>query len=245
MTAAATQASNVKPDRTGGRRARDASDDAVRRCIVTGEILPREALIRFVIGPDHRVWPDLDEKLPGRGLWVACDAAALDTAIRKNLFAKAARQQAVCPPDLAAQTAALLHAKLLQLVGLARRSGICITGFAQVEPAVRNGSIALLLLASDAGADGAGKLLARLEVAKIKQILTSRELGDALGHNGLVYAGLRAHQLTDRIAVACKRFSALRPQEKIAPEPGLAQIGGVLGAALAFSSLGGNGDEGA
>ncbi len=160
------------------------------------------------------------------------------------MFAKAARKQAVCPPDLAAQTAALLRARLLQLLGLARRSGICITGFAQVEPAVRNGAIALLLLATDGGTDGAGKLSSRIEPAKIRQILTSRELGGALGHDGLVYAGLRAHPLTDKIAAACKRFSALLPQEKIAPEPGLAQIDGVLGAATS-SPLCGDGDEGA
>ena len=38
-----------------------------RRCIVTGQVLPVEQLIRFVVGPDGVVVPDIEARLPGRG----------------------------------------------------------------------------------------------------------------------------------------------------------------------------------
>ena len=41
-----------------------------RRCIATGEVHDRARLVRFVIGPDGAVVPDIDERLPGRGLWL-------------------------------------------------------------------------------------------------------------------------------------------------------------------------------
>ena len=52
---------------------RHAEDDApdtgpLRRCVVTRARLPKERMIRFVIGPDRAVVPDLAERLPGRGI---------------------------------------------------------------------------------------------------------------------------------------------------------------------------------
>ena len=64
-----------------------------RRCIVSGEVLPDRALIRFVVSPDGQVTPDVAAKLPGRGIWVGATQEALATAIRKNLFAKAAKRK--------------------------------------------------------------------------------------------------------------------------------------------------------
>lgn len=165
-------------------------DPATRRCIVTGAIKPREQLIRFVIGPDHQVWPDLAEKLPGRGLWVSCEVGALDTAIRKNLFAKAARTAAKPAPDLAARVRAQLLRRLQDDLGLAKRSGAIIAGFAQLEPAVAQGQVALLLVATDAGADGRKKLAAKLPAETIISVLTAAEQGQALGHDQLVYVGV-------------------------------------------------------
>jgi hypothetical protein len=195
-----------------------------RRCIGTGAIRPRKELIRCVIGPDGTVCPDIDEKLPGRGLWVSCDGKILAEAIRKNMFSKAARELAPCPPDLAERIHNLLRDRVLQFIGLAQRSGNCITGFSQVEPAAKAGEIAVLFIASDAGHDGAAKLKNRLDTDKIYRFLTSLELGRALGHDQLVYVGLRPHPLTHKIIAAATRFSAFAPQENVASEAGMAQI---------------------
>jgi hypothetical protein len=46
--------------------ARDEADDAVRRCALTRERLPKEDLIRFVLAPSGEIVPDLKERLPGR-----------------------------------------------------------------------------------------------------------------------------------------------------------------------------------
>ena len=38
----------------------------LRRCIVTRERLPKERMLRFVLGPGGTLVPDLAGKLPGR-----------------------------------------------------------------------------------------------------------------------------------------------------------------------------------
>ena len=61
---------------TRGGRTKERDAGAVRKCIATGQVLPTAELIRFVVGPDGTVVPDLAAKLPGRGMWVSADRAA-------------------------------------------------------------------------------------------------------------------------------------------------------------------------
>ena len=70
-------------------------DDSMRerRDIVSGEVLPENRLIRFVADPDGNVVPDAAAKLPGRGLWVEASKAAIDKAVEKKLFSRAAKAQ--------------------------------------------------------------------------------------------------------------------------------------------------------
>ncbi|MGH6930578.1 MAG: DUF448 domain-containing protein, partial [Dongiaceae bacterium] len=68
-------------------RSTDLSSEPLRRCIVTRATLPKDVLVRFVIGPSGEIVPDVWGKLPGRGLWVKSDRAALESAVAKNLFA--------------------------------------------------------------------------------------------------------------------------------------------------------------
>ncbi|MDP6876945.1 MAG: DUF448 domain-containing protein, partial [Alphaproteobacteria bacterium] len=39
-----------------------------RRCIATGAVRDTAELVRFVVGPEVRLVPDVAGKLPGRGL---------------------------------------------------------------------------------------------------------------------------------------------------------------------------------
>src|ERR1700761_5454355 len=79
----------------------DAMGARERRCIVKGEVMPENRLIRFVADPDGQVVPDVAAKLPGRGLWVSATRAAIATAVDKKLFARAAKAQVSADATLA------------------------------------------------------------------------------------------------------------------------------------------------
>ena len=72
-----------------------------RTCIVTRRGGDPEGLIRFVVGPDSSVVPDLKRNLPGRGCWVTAERSHVEKAAGKNLFARAFRSSVAVPPDLA------------------------------------------------------------------------------------------------------------------------------------------------
>ena len=68
----------------------ERADGPERKCIVTGDVQPKSGLIRFVIGPDGQVVPDILGKLPGRGLYVTSDREVIEKA-KRGQFARAAR----------------------------------------------------------------------------------------------------------------------------------------------------------
>ena len=136
----------------GGRK--DTDQESERRCIATGDSGPKCGLVRFVLGPDGMIWPDLGEKLPGRGIWVSADRSAIEKAAKKGLFARGAKAAVKVPDDLAEQVEAGLARRLVDLVSLARKAGQAVCGLEKTKAELVAGKAALLLQASDGSARG-------------------------------------------------------------------------------------------
>ena len=183
-----------------------------RTCIATGEQGSPERMIRFVVGPEGEVVPDLARRLPGRGLWVPAERAAVEHAVAKNLFAKAARQAARPPADLALRVERLLLERALSDLGRARRAGRAVAGFAKVEEMVRRGRAGLLVVADEADGDGLGKLRAsRLPIARLGD---AGALGNLFGREQTVYVAVARDdaggEFIERIEVGAARWRGYR-----------------------------------
>ena len=101
---------------------------AERSCIVTGQTLPREKLIRFVAGPDGFAVADLAEKLPGRGVWVSIDPVMLRKAAAKSMLKRSISAEF---RDIEADIdliASLMHKRAIDSASLARRAGALLGG---------------------------------------------------------------------------------------------------------------------
>ena len=186
-----------------------------RRDIVSGEVMDEARLIRFVVGPEGSVVPDLARKLPGRGLWVAATRAAVDTAARKGLFARAAKARIVAPSDLADQVERLLRLRLLAALGLARKAGDLTFGFERVMAAVEAGKVAWLIEATDRSDEGRRKLLAAARRAgippRVLLVFDSSELSLALGAGNVVHTAFLAGRGAQRWTVDVERLAGFRP----------------------------------
>jgi predicted RNA-binding protein YlxR (DUF448 family) len=189
-----------------------------RRCIVTGEVLPEARLVRFVAGPDGRIVPDVEAKLPGRGIWVRAERKAIDQAVAKQLFARAAQQAVSIDAKLAALTEARLVERMLAHLGLARRAGELILGFDQVESALRGKSPPPVIVeAAEAAADGRRKLQAAARAQGISPFvvgaLTSAELSLALARANVVHAALKSGRIAERLVFDAGRLDGFRPPQ--------------------------------
>lgn len=184
-------------------------DEPERRCIVTGEVQPRRGLIRFVVGPDGLIVPDLAEKLPGRGIWVAADRAAIEKAAAKGLFARAAKAQVKVPDGLADLVEAGVARRVVELIGLARKSGKAVAGFEKVKGWLAEGRAKVLLQASDGSERGKGKLWTP-EGGRWFGCLTASELGLSFGRDHVIHSALALGGLTDKVIVEAGRLTGLR-----------------------------------
>lgn len=193
-----------------GKRGKDAAE---RRCIVTGETKPKEGLLRFVVGPEDEIGPDLAERLPGRGIWVTGTKAALEQAIAKKAFARAAKRPVKVDPDLGALVARLLAARAAETLGLARRSGELVLGLERVFETLDKEPVAALIEATDAGRDGVRRFRAKLKAADLMDLpvlkgLTSSQMGLALGRTNVVHAALKKGRMEDKVLADFARLKA-------------------------------------
>ena len=183
-----------------------------RRCIATGAVQPRGGLIRFVLGPDGVIVPDLAGKLPGRGIWVAADPAALTLAVKKKLFARAARAQVTVPEGLVDLVERLLAQRLIESVSLARKAGQALAGFEKVRDFLASGRAAVLIQAADGSERGKSKLR-RPDNAAHVTCLSAQELGLAFGREHVIHAAVAAGGLARRVVEDAARLAPMRRQD--------------------------------
>jgi len=201
-------------EKTSGKkkhRARDRNTVVpLRKCIVSGHERPKTELIRFVIGPEGNVVPDLEAKLPGRGLWLSAERDVVKTACAKRLFAKMARCKAEAPDDLADQLEALLVERCIGLLGMARRSGSVVAGFEKVRAYLQEDKAGLILAAREGAIGGRRKVRNIAPELKEWDRLSGFELAQALGREAVIHVAVARGPLADRLATECGRLEGFR-----------------------------------
>jgi predicted RNA-binding protein YlxR (DUF448 family) len=181
-----------------------------RRCIVTGETGTTHDLIRFALAPDGRVVPDVAERLPGRGVWVAARRQAVTTAATKGMFARGFKGRALADADLADAVEQRLAGRCLELLGLARRAGQAVAGFEKVRALLDHGNAALLLEAVDGAVDGARRLQRLAPDVPVLRCFRAAELGAALGRDLAVHVALKPGGLVATLERDIKRLAGFR-----------------------------------
>jgi hypothetical protein len=188
---------------------------ASRRCLVTGVVRPKSELLRFVLDPVGQIVPDVAGKLPGRGLWLTAQRDIVSEAASKRVFARAAKAPAVVSDGLADRVETLLAQRCVELLGLARRSGLAVAGFVRVKTALANGKVAVLVEATDAAADGQEKLAALAPALPRVACLSAREMGVAFGREHAVHVALGKGRLAELFIVEARRLQGFRAAVKM------------------------------
>jgi predicted RNA-binding protein YlxR (DUF448 family) len=180
---------------------------------------PKSGLIRFVVGPEGQIVPDLAAKLPGRGIYVAADRAALDRAVAKRLFAKAARQAVAVPDGLTDEVEGQLARRVVELISLARKGGGAVTGYEKVKDWLQSERADVLVQARDGSGRGKSKLSTPGWGTYIG-CLSAEELGRAFGRGQAIHAALGPGGLTGRVVEEARRLQGLRREDVGAPADG-------------------------
>lgn len=200
--------------------------DMVRTCALTRAEKPVEALVRFVVGPDDVLVPDVEARAEGRGVWITLSHAAVEEAVRKKAFARSLKAQVTVADDLAALTRLRLEQRLLSALGMARKAGQFVTGATKVKSALESGQVVALLTATDAAPDGRNKMLGTLKALNYArreagltgpdvphfELLQSAEMGLALGLENVIHAALTTGAAAQSAVDKAKRLARYNAQ---------------------------------
>jgi uncharacterized protein len=181
-------------------------------------------MIRFVVGPDRTVVPDLTATLPGRGIWLSALGDVLETARAQGglgrAFARAARGPVTVPQDLPVVLEAVLVRRIGELLGLARRAGQAVAGFEKAREWLRTGRGRLILQASDGSAAERARFLSGSGGSvTVLDPLPAAALGRAFGRDHVVHVAIAPGRLGERLGVDAARLMGLRqttvPRDKV------------------------------
>jgi uncharacterized protein len=202
-------------------RTRSEATGSERTCIVTGTKDVPEAMLRFSLGPDGSVVPDIRRKLPGRGVWTRLSFETVSRATAKRAFSRAFRAKAEAPASLAETVGGLLEEDALQSLSIAKKAGLVVTGAFKVDSAIEAGGVAALIQASDGAADGAAKRVHALH-AKLGSeanaivrvdLFESGQLDLALGRPNVIHAALKHGAASSAFLARADRLRRYRGSE--------------------------------
>lgn len=189
----------------------------LRRCLVTHLRAEKTAMIRFVVGPEGEIVPDLALRLPGRGMWLSARRDVLETAVKRGVFARAAKRRVSVPADLAAAVASGLRLRIGETLGLARRAGQAIAGFDKAREWLISGRAGLVVAARDGSADERARFLTAGFLAAMKagaavavvDPLSGADLGRIFARERVVHVALASGRLAATVASDAARLAGI------------------------------------
>lgn len=199
----------------------EGADGPLRLCALSRVQKSPDELIRFVLGPDGVVAPDLARRLPGRGVWVDARRKSIAAAVQRQVFARSLKQAVSTPDNLPTLIERLMVRRLGEAVSIANKAGLLVTGFGKVDELITRGQAVVLLHAADAAEDGAAKLdrkfkgLCGPEQAGDAAVteLTGIELDLAIGRSNVVHAAATEGGASQRILQEAARLRRYRGED--------------------------------
>ncbi|KEG21150.1 RNA-binding protein [Bartonella bacilliformis] len=193
-----------------------------RTCIVTRKSASATTLIRFVIGPNNQIVPDLKANLPGRGVWVSSHYATIEEAVKRKSFSKSFKTDVEVAANLPNIVDKLLLKSALSALSMARKAGAIVTGATKVDAAIRSGQAILVLHAKEATDNGIQKISQAIHAlqkqtnhtVKAISLFTNDEMSMAFGTNHVIHAALLNTKAADGFIKIIYKLIAYRKDKR-------------------------------
>jgi predicted RNA-binding protein YlxR (DUF448 family) len=159
--------------------------DPQRSCLACREVKDKKSLLRFVLAPDRTVVPDLQQKLPGRGVYTCCKGSCLTRAAQKKQFSRGFKGEVLGAEAevLMRQVTEKLEERIAGYLCLANKGGKIASGSDQVLDKLKKGGVGILFVATDISVDIGEKFrgLAKIKGVACMALFTKERLGELIG----------------------------------------------------------------
>jgi len=180
--------------------------DSVRKCIVSGEVMEKVDLIRFINSPDNTVIPDFKNRLGGKGVWVEAKKSVLAKAIEKNAFSKAFKMKVNVDNSLLELVEKTYIKRGLDYISFAKKASVLTTGFEKVKEIIIKGKVLFLIEANDSNGDGKSKMLKIASELPIFELYSTEELDKALNKVNTVHVAIRRSEMGNSVYKELKKI---------------------------------------
>ena len=187
---------------------------AQRSCLGCRAVLEKDALVRYVLAPTREVLVDYRGRLPGRGAYTCLSRTCLLTAVQRRQFNRTFKQEGlqVDAERLLDELRQQLRERILNLVGMARKSGQLVSGSSLVLSALgAPGAVALVLLADDMSESIAAKVsgAARARSIPCCRMFDKGLLGHILGKEERSTVAVKTGSLAEALRIELVRFEQI------------------------------------
>lgn len=183
-----------------------AKETEIRKCVLTGEVKPKEELLRFVLMQNGMILPDFNKKLNGRGFYISNSKKMLEGLTVKNRLSKILHTPTLISKDLPLLVENILSSNGLNAVNLARKSGDLVLGLEKVKDIIAKGKAAFVIEASNAGDDGKQKITTMAKDLEKYILYDVETLSKALNRENTVYLAIKNTPMSKMVRLALKRY---------------------------------------
>jgi len=184
-----------------------ATEAEMRKCVLTGKVLPKDELLRFILLKDGTVLPDFNKKLDGHGFYLSNSKALLqELSAKANPLNKILHTKTIIREDMPQIVEQILYKRGLDAVNLARKAGDLISGFEKIKEAIAKGKAAFVIEATDAGDDGKQKIAAMSKDVEKFIIYDVAALSKALNRENTVHLAVKKGPMSVMVQNALRRY---------------------------------------
>ena len=182
----------------------DTDSGPQRTCIACRQSQAKKQLVRYVVAPGGAVVVDYRQRLPGRGAYTCISPDCLLNAVKRNGFQRCFKGQcdSVDAAELLQQLIAAVEQKIVNLIGMSRKSKQFIAGSnAVIEALKKDSSLAFIIVANDISVAIKNKIVT---LAQKKNIYTAHlfdkhSIGQMLGKEERSVMAIQAGMLADSL----------------------------------------------
>lgn len=185
-----------------------------RTCIACRQGKHQDQLVRYVVAPDGVLMVDYRHRLPGRGAYTCIDVDCLKVAVERKQFQRSFRGKCeeTSYETLVSDLTQALEQKIVNLLGMGRKSGQVVSGSNAVMAGLRQGtSLSLVIMTKDISTAIAEKIKALSDRQQVNcsQLLNKDLLGQILGKGERSVVALQKGALANAILIELQRYKQL------------------------------------
>ena len=185
-----------------------------RTCVACRKSNSQDQLVRYVVAPDGELMLDYRHRLPGRGAYTCIDINCVKKAVESKQFQRSFRGKCndVEIDVLLKNLEQSLEQKIVNLLGMGRKSGQVVSGSNAVMAGLRQGTeLSLVIITKDISTTIAEKITALANRQKINcsQLLNKDLLGQILGKGERSVVAVQNGTLADAIRIELQRYMQL------------------------------------